>query len=1178
MSQATSVNLQPLDKKVRNKLERTVKEARDIAEEAARAACKQLGVGLAKPDTHLNDDEKDLRRRLRIHGRQLGDKRDPQKETQQLDRLVDEIAYEHWHRMLFARFLAENHLLMYPDPDDPVSVSIDDCNDLAEDEGAKNGWELAARFATKMLPQIFRVDSPVFSLTLPPENQQQLERLLSELPDEVFTASDSLGWVYQFWQTKRKDEVNASEVKIGARELPAVTQLFTEPYMVSFLLDNSLGAWWATRRLSDEDLRNAETEQELRDRASLPGVSLDYLRFVKNEESGSWTPAAGQFDSWPESLAELKTLDPCCGSGHFLVATLLMLAPMRMELENLSAQEAVDRVLSENIHGLEIDQRCVELAAFALALAAWRFPEASGYRPLPDLNVACCGLSVSLAKVEWMKLAGDDTRLQLSLEILHEQFQNAPILGSLINPELSLSDKSLLHVPWHGVQPILMKALASQTDDAVREVGVVAFGIARAAGIMSQKHQLVMTNVPYLALRKERKLLADYTTQHYPCSKQNLGVVFIERLIKHLPRNGVCLFVSPQDWTFLDIYTDFRNYVLKHHSLSVVAKLGVKAFTTPMWDMNIMLIGISGAKPVVDTRFCGLELSTHENAEAKAKHLGDTSIFSCNQSAQLANPDQRIVFEELTAGARLGKYADALMGVSTGDGVRFHRCYWEVNVAGRDWDFIQGTVSDTIQFGGRSEAIFWQQEKGEIFELAESVKHLNHSAQNWQRGRAAWGKSGVVISQMGDLPSTSYSGEIYDCNCCAIVPFEGTDLAALWCYAEAAAFCNNVRTINQALKVPPKTLLKIPFDLAHWQEVAAEKYPNGLPQPYSDDATQWIFHGHPASSDHALQVAVARLLGYRWPAELDEEMELAEDARAWVERRSELADFSDSDGIVCIPAVGTEHPAEDRLLNLLHKAYESGRSLEQQFQEKLDASDTNDSLTVALLHRDWQPSLPDSFNDWLSSLLEAADHKGKTLGSWLREKFFTQHCKLFHHRPFIWHIWDGLKDGFSVLVNYHRLDNKLLKTLIYTYLNDWINRQKQDAAAGVDGSEERLAAAEWLKERLEQILHGESPHDIFIRWKSREDQPIGWNPDLNDGVRLNIRPWMTVGDVKRKGAGLFRDKPNIHWKKDRGKDVESAPWYHLGPEYDGKEGDRINDHHLTLEEKQAARNEMEAGS
>ena len=72
---------------------------------------------------------------------------------------------------------------------------------------------------------------------------------------------------------------------------------------------------------------------------------------------------------------------------------------------------------------------------------------------------------------------------------------------------------------------------------------------------------------------------------------------------------------------------------------------------------------------------------------------------------------------------------------------------------------------------------------------------------------------------------------------------------------------------------------------------------------------------------------------------------------------------------------------------------------------------------------------------------------------------------------------------------------------------------------------------------------------------------------------------MTVGDacprngrrVKKKGAGILRDKPNIKWNKDRGKDVPSAPWYHLGPEYDFPKGTRINDHHLTLEEKRRAR-------
>jgi hypothetical protein len=163
--------------------------------------------------------------------------------------------------------------------------------------------------------------------------------------------------------------------------------------------------------------------------------------------------------------------------------------------------------------------------------------------------------------------------------------------------------------------------------------------------------------------------------------------------------------------------------------------------------------------------------------------------------------------------------------------------------------------------------------------------------------------------------------------------------------------------------------------------------------------------------------------------------------------------------------------------------------------------------------------------------------------------------KLFHHRPFIWHIWDGLKDGFAALVNYHKLDRANLERLIYTYLGDWIRMQERAAADGAQGADERLAAAKGLKTKLEAILEGEAPLDIFVRWKPIEQQPIGWEPDLNDGVRLNIRPFLLAGDVGKKGAGILRAKPNIHWKKDRGKDVESAPWFHRRKErrfYEGR--------------------------
>lgn len=271
-------------------------------------------------------------------------------------------------------------------------------------------------------------------------------------------------------------------------------------------------------------------------------------------------------------------------------------------------------------------------------------------------------------------------------------------------------------------------------------------------------------------------------------------------------------------------------------------------------------------------------------------------------------------------------------------------------------------------------------------------------------------------------------------------------------------------------------------------------------------------------------------------------MELAEEMRYWLKQNSVFDSLVDDDGIVCIPSVRGEKPAADRVEAILEKAYAE----------------------------EWSANT-------LQKLLAAVG--STSLVQYLRDKFFEQHCKIFQNRPFIWQIWDGLKDGFSVLVNYHKLDYKGLERLIYTYLGDWIRTQEHGVKEGLDGADIRLAAAKNLEKSLKDILEGEavtgkSGLDIFVRWKPLYDQPIGWNPDLNDGVRLNIRPFIKVADVGKKGAGVLRIAPKIEWKKDRGTDVPSAPWYHLGPEYGGKEGDRINDHHLSLAEKQAARAEQ----
>ena len=230
---------------------------------------------------------------------------------------------------------------------------------------------------------------------------------------------------------------------------------------------------------------------------------------------------------------------------------------------------------------------------------------------------------------------------------------------------------------------------------------------------------------------------------------------------------------------------------------------------------------------------------------------------------------------------------------------------------------------------------------------------------------------------MSSLPCALFYGAAFDSNMTAIIPRDEGDIAVIYAYASSEEFHREIRRIDGSLKPTNSSFTRVPFDSERWTSVAKGlKYSEN---PWSDDPRQYPYHGRPEQSSAPLQVAAARLLGYRWPAELDDNLRLSGRARALVERCVELDRFADTDGIVCIPSVRGEVPAVERLSALLAATgIESGKARE---------------------------------------LAGGAD-----LEDWFRSGFFAEHCKLFHDRPFVWHIWDGRKrDGFHALVNYHKL-------------------------------------------------------------------------------------------------------------------------------------------------------------
>jgi hypothetical protein len=1113
---------------LRRQLESAIKQARTVAEGGARHALEAMAVHEPDPYRHMDEAQRNLRRQLRAQAKQLGDGESRIKPgVYEIKHLAEKLAYDQWHRLLFARYLLENNLLI--SSEHQVSVTLEDCEELAPSLGLKDAWAVAANFAAKELPEIFRADDPAGAVELSVNDRQPLIALVTGLPVEVFTASDSLGWCYQFWQAERKDQVNAAGNKIGADELPAVTQLFTEDYMVDFLLDNTLGAWHASKVLAANPklADTVRSEDELRLAVALPGCPWKYLRLIQGKD-GKWTPAAGIFDGWPKPAKELKCLDPCMGSGHFVVAMFERLVALRLAEEKLDEAAAVAAVIRDNLFGLEIDPRCTQIGAFNLALAAWR---RVGHCKLPAMHLACSGLAPNTREADWLAIAGGDEKLKNGMERLYRLFQKAAVLGSLINPRAAEGD--LLEAGFHELQPLLEKALAQETkDDSAHEMAVTARGLAKAAEILAGQFTLVATNVPYLKSGNQVETLKEFCKTTFLGAKSDLATCFIERSLGFCSNAGSVALVTPQNWLYQPAYGVMRRRLLEDYQWNCLAKLGPHAFETITGEVvNVSLVSISAQSSHTGC-FIGIEASEEATPMHKAIGLQQIPLLSVEQRTQLKNPEHRVVISGASEGLLLMSLAQSYKGITSNDDPQFFQNFWEQQAIKNGWEFLQSTVKDTQQNGGLESIVLYEGGRGRLRAFAEAQ---DRDRRQDFRGIHAWGKPGVAVSCTGSLPVSFYSGHKFDTNAAVITPTDARHLPAIWTFCSSERFNEEVRKIDQSLKVTNATLVKVPFDLEHWQKAAAEKYPNGLPKPFSSDPTQWLFDGHPSGADQPLHVAVARLVGYQWPRQTGSSFP---DCPALGPDGLEI--LADDDGIVPISPTKGEGPAAERLRELLALGY--GKNWNATRQE---------------------------------ALLAQVDYAGASLEDWLRNGFFEQHCALFHHRPFIWHVWDGLKNGFSALVNYHKLTHANLEKLTYSYLGDWIRRQQAAVDAGEPGSDAKLQSAKQLQAKLKLILEGEPPHDIFVRWKPLSQQAIGWNPDLNDGVRMNIRPYAT--------ADILRKRVKIKWDKDRGKEPvrekSEFPWFWGWDEQTqdftgvGKEpdGNRWNNCHFSNESKRKAR-------
>jgi hypothetical protein len=860
---------------------------------------------------------------------------------------------------------------------------------------------LLARFrAARGLP-------PAAPLAAPP-GASRLEALLASLDPATFAADDALGWTWQFWRAAEMQAPRSG--RIGEGDVAGMTQLFSEPYMVRFLLHNTLGAWWAGKVLARQpDLAGADDEAGARAACALPGIDWASLRFVR--EGGAWRPAAGAYAGWPERAADLTLLDPCCGSGHFLVAALPMLAALRAAEEGLDAVASVRAVLRDNLCGLDLDGRCVQVAKDALMLVASRLAGAAA--PLPRACIACVDL---------------------------------PPLGSLTEAEA---------VPERAL--------------AVR-------------ALLARRYTLLATNVPFLGWRHLPATLAEHVARHFPTAKADLATVMLERMRALALPGGTVAAVTPQNWLFLGSYRGMRLAWLREVRVNLLAVLGEHGFaSTGAAGAFAALVVMTCTPPEPQACFAGLDAHAAASPADKAAVLATGPVRLLRQADRLADADARLVVEPPPACPPLGARAGSFVGFQNGDTPRWVRKFWEQPGIGRRWSLFQMPVDLTVPYGGRDSVLLWE-EGGGALAASDGV---------YVKGREAWGRPGVLVRQFRQLPCTLYTGELFDQSGAVLCPADPADLPALWAFCASPEYARAVRRIDRKVNVTNGTLAKVGFDFARWRGAATP-----LPEPSSDDPTQWLFHGHPAHAAPGteLHVALARVSGYRWPAETGLVLRLADAARTVLGETARLPPGTDGAALP-LRAQNRATPLAQRLRQMLAVCYGAA----------------------------WSHRLETDLVRAADTKLDKRTARDPSLETWLRDRAFRQHVALFQQRPFLWQIGDRRRVESLFFLNYHRLSAVALRDL---------------AGAMPPGA---------VRDGLRAILAGEAPCDIFVRWKTLARQPFGWNPDLDDGVRQNLRPFIMAGVLTLDLGKLLK-------ATDRGAD-----------------GERRNDRHTTLAEKRAAR-------
>ncbi|WP_420183120.1 BREX-5 system adenine-specific DNA-methyltransferase PglX (plasmid) [Haloarcula sp. KBTZ06] len=423
--------------------------------------------------------------------------------------------------------------------------------------------------------------STAYSLIDPDDDTyEDLCGMLDEVPDEVWRGDDVLGWVYEYYNVKLLDDLRRKGDREGLEpeDVPAANQFYTPHWVVRMLTDNSLGKLYLEDNGTLQETVEAQdalTPDERKNRPLSPDESPDLADFctylVPSEEEGE--PPA--FDG-PE---DIRVIDPACGSGHFLLYAFDVLERIWRAETDLDHAEIPREILRHNLHGVDLDMRACQLAAFNLYLKGRTRAEAEGATgfDMPEVGIVCADAKV--ADIEGVEEVFDEVAdgkddVENALRRILDAFEEVHGLGSLLDVRGTLGELFEDGIDQESVQITLeddptehhtlgqiLHSLREAVDEHREEDSFLAQDLrsfVRLLDVLAQDYDVALMNPPYGAQNRMPDVVQNYVDEYYEYTSE-FYINFFEVCNRVSKKNGRIGMLVPWSFMFKRSFQDFRE-------------------------------------------------------------------------------------------------------------------------------------------------------------------------------------------------------------------------------------------------------------------------------------------------------------------------------------------------------------------------------------------------------------------------------------------------------------------------------------------------------------------------------------------------------------------------------------------------------------------------------------------